>query len=594
MTFEQVLLLLRQNEQGRGVFLATPFGRRLVCYADSTATGQHLDFVENWVAGIRPYYANTHTTTSSTGRLMTELREEARKVIERAVNASHDDVVLFVGAGATAAANKLVGLLGFRISEPLEREHGLARHVPPEQRPVVFVGPYEHHSNQLPWLESVADVEEVNLTFDGGVDLADLSRRLEIHVDRPIKIGAFSAASNVDGLLTDVRSVARTLHQGGAYACFDYATAAPYVPIDMHPEGLDEHLDAIFLSTHKFPGGPQGSGVLVANRALFRSRVPERPGGGTVDYVASFDGLSADYTQRLDEREEGGTPSIVGDLRAGAAFLVKEMSGPERIFEREVEMAAHARARLARHPRVRLLGPAEQTRLAIFSFNVEGLHHGLASTLLDHLFGIQNRSGCSCAGPYGHRLLDIDRGRSERYRKQIAHGRLGLKPGWVRIALPYYTSEEALEFVLGAVEFVADHGREFVPDYRLGWWDGVWRPLGGSPVDPRPPGLALDSLLASVKELPAVHRDAPLSEAQIGAERKRYFGDAHRAAKALRDRWQRVPPIWNPPTGLPEVDSLLWFEYVHADDVRGGCASSSGAKDGDVRTEPRLAYGKRT
>ena len=258
------------------------------------------------------------------------------------------------------------------------------------------------------------------------------------------------------------------------------------------------------------------------------------------------------------------------------------MSGPKRIFEREMEMAVHARTRLARHRRVRLLGAAEQPRLAILSFNVDGLHHGLASTLLDHLFGIQNRSGCSCAGPYGHRLLNIDRGRSERYRKQIARGRLGLKPGWARITLPYYTSEEALDFILGAIEFVADHGHEFVPDYRFGWWDGVWRHMGGSPVDPRPLRLALDSLLESTTELPAVHREAPISEAQIGAERARYFGDAHRAAKALRDRWERAPPIWNPPTGLPEVDSLVWFEYVHADDARGDSAGDAPRRDADV------------
>src|SRR5207302_8073480 len=182
-----------------------------------------------------------------------------------------------------------VGLLGFRIPEPLEREFQLSRHVPPNRRPVVLVGPYEHHSNELPWLESVADVVEIGLDEQGRISIEDLTQQLAAYAARPLKIGSFSAASNVTGIISDVSAIARELHRAGAYAFFDYAAAGPYAPIDMHPREPDARLDAIFLSMHKFIGGPQGSGILIANKELFRSLVPERPGGGTVDYVAAFD-----------------------------------------------------------------------------------------------------------------------------------------------------------------------------------------------------------------------------------------------------------------------------------------------------------------
>ena len=556
MQWSEVVPLIRQNEVGRDTSIETPYGRRLLCYADLTATGRFLHFIETWVRCLRPYYANTHTSISSTGRIMTEVREQARRVIARSVNAGADDVVLLVGAGATAAVNKLVGLLGLRSGGSSG----------PEARPVVLVGPYEHHSNELPWLESQAEVVEVALAEDGAINLSDLARKLERFADRPLKVGAFSAASNVTGILTDVPAVARLLHRAGALAVLDYAAAAPYVPIDMHPpDDPGAHLDAVVLSPHKFIGGPQASGVLVLHRSLCRISVPERPGGGTVDYVGGINRGSIDYTRRIEDREEGGTPAIIGDIRAGVAFLVKEMAGPERILAHETELARAALARLGRRPRIRLLGPMDLPRLAVISFNIEGLHHDLVSVLLDHLFGIQNRAGCSCAGPYGHRLLGIDREHSERYRREIAQGNLGVKPGWVRITLPFYASEEDVDFILSAVEFIADHGEAFVPVYSLSWQDGGWRHLE-TPVPILPPlELTVAALAESTRCAEATASDPPLDEPQLRAERARYLREAQEAARALRARAEAAPPRWNPGSGRADLDELLWFRYVHTD-----------------------------
>ncbi|MFO0560758.1 MAG: aminotransferase class V-fold PLP-dependent enzyme [Polyangiales bacterium] len=562
---QDILGFLRQNEVGRRACVDTPFGRRLLTYADLTASGRYLHFVEAWIRRVRPFYANTHTNVSTTGRIMTGLREDARKVVRRAVNAGDDDVAIFVGAGATAAINKLVGLLGFRISEPLERQYHLSKHIPQDERPVVFVGPYEHHSNELPWLESVAEVVETPLDARGAIDLRALESALKRFENRPIKIGAFSAASNVTGVLSDVHAIARVLHRYGAYATFDYAAAGPYVPINMRPEDPLERLDAVSLSIHKFLGGPQASGVLVANQELFRTQTPERPGGGTVDYVAAFEHHRVDYTHKLDEREEAGTPSILSDLRSGIAFLVKEMVGAEKILRHEIEIARSAIARLSRNPRVKLLGPMDLDRLAILSFNVEGLHHDLVSALLDHLFGIQSRAGCACAGPYGHRLLGIGEETSQRYRTQIQKGVVGVKPGWVRVSLPYYASAEDLEFVLSAIEFVADQGRHFVPAYTLGWNDGVWRFAGAPFTDTTPLELTVDALVESALTFAAGDHEAPLSEAQLAKTRAGYFDEARRLARTFAAQWEREPPTFNPGTGDREIDALVWFRYVHAE-----------------------------
>lgn len=562
-SFEEVAAFVRVNEVGRRAYLDTPFGRRLITYADLTATGRYLHFVEAWIRRIRPFYANTHTAVSSTGRIVSALREKARDVVARSVGAGEDDVVLFTGPGATSAVNKLVGLLGLQVSEPLEREHGWVAALPPEARPVVLLGPYEHHSNELPWVESVADVVEVELDSTGRIDLQDLERKLRLHGARPLKIGSFSAASNVTGILSDVEDIARILHRHGAYAFFDYAAAGPYVPIDMHPADHEAHADAIFLSTHKFMGGPQSSGVLVAHRSLFRTRCPAEPGGGTVDYVAGAAREHIDYTHKLDEREEGGTPAIVGDVRAGTAFLVKEMVGAARIRRHEIALARRALERLCKHPRIQLLGPTEPDRLAILSFNIERLHHDLVAALLDHLFGIQNRAGCSCAGPYGHRLLGIDRGTSEAYRALLREGVGGCKPGWVRVSIPYYASEDDVEFLLSAIELVADHGRELVPLYRFGWDDGVWRHIERPTPDIEPIELTVAALEEAAQSFSVGDHEAPMSERELKAERAEYFAFARDLVRRMKARWQQQPPIYNEPTGNPAIDRLVWFDYVH-------------------------------
>ena len=580
-TFHEATEILRLQEVGKTASILTPFGRRLLFYADLTATGRFVHFVEAWLSQVRPYYANTHTAVSSTGRVMTRLREQSRDVIRRAVNAGPDDVVVFVGSGATAAVNKLVGLLGITIPEPLEREHHLTAHIPEDSRPVVFVGPYEHHSNQLPWCCSIATIAEIALDEHGCVSLTDLQAKLQAYRHRPLKIGAFSAASNVTGLLTDVRRVAATLHREGALAVFDYAASGPYVPIDMHPADADERIDALVISPHKFMGGPNASGLLVAHRDMFRTTRPERPGGGTVDYVSGSERDQIDYVKRLDDREEGGTPSIIGDLRAGVAFLLKDMVGPAQILEHEVALSRRALARLTRHPRIDVYGPTDLPRLAILSFNVKGLHHDFVSTLLDHLFGIQNRAGCSCAGPYGHRLLGIDVKKSSLYRAQIARGVVGIKPGWVRVSLPYYGSDAEIEFVLRAIEFVAERGDLFLPLYRLCWREGLWQHLERPMRDVEPIELTAEALCQAAERFNGAPRSWTAPDLDLDRERARYLEEAEVLAADLAARFFREPPTYRNTMGDPAIDPLIWFRFVN-DIWSSGAPADGGAAHAEL------------
>jgi len=481
---EQVGLIdtIRDAVIGKHHETVGPFGRRLVTYADYTASGRSLRFIEDFITeNVLPYYANTHTESSSTGQQTTCFREDARDQILRSVGGSEEDVVLFCGSGATGAINKLVDILNIRIPANLDDEYHFSDSIPEEQRPVVFVGPYEHHSNELPWRESIADVVVIDLDEDGHPDLELLREALVRHGDRPLKIGSFSAASNVTGIVSNTSAISCLLHEHGAMAFWDFAAAAPYVEIEMNrtEAGLANHKDAIFISPHKFIGGPGTPGILVVKRALVTNRVPTVPGGGTVAYVGPDEHR---YLDDIAHREEGGTPDIIGSIRAGLVFRLKDTVGADTIHEREQELLRRAIARWDTNPNIMVLGNKDAERLSIVSFMTrhgeQFLHHNFVVSLLSDLFGLQVRGGCSCAGPYGHRLLGIGLIRSKEYQTEILRGCEGIKPGWARINFNYFISEAVFSFILDAVDFVAREGWKFLSLYRFSADTGLWSHKG--------------------------------------------------------------------------------------------------------------------
>ncbi len=532
-----------------------PFGARRVTYADYAASGRSLAFIEDFLREeVMPLYANTHTEVSATGAQTTAFREEARAIIHAAAGGSPEDVVIFAGSGATGAIHKLIQCMNLCLPADLDARYGLSGRIPQDQRPVVFVGPYEHHSNELPWRESTADVVVIPEDADGQIDLIALEWELARHADRALKIGSFSAASNVTGILSDTRALAILLHRHGALAFFDFAAAGPYVEIEMNPEeGPDAALawkDAVFLSPHKFVGGPGSPGVLIAKRSLFQNRVPAVPGGGTVAYVSPVDHR---YLPDVAHREEGGTPAILESIRAGLVFQLKREVGVPAIRERERSFVERALASWRENPRLEILGNLEAPRLSIVSFVLRGedgqsLHHNFGVALLSDLFGIQARGGCSCAAPYMHGLLGIDLDTSRRFERAVLEGWYGIKPGWTRISFNYFMSEATFAYIVEAVHLVANHGVRLLSDYRFDPATGGWRHAraGSTPLrslqrcqdrDARParvPGAAdgvLEGYLAEARRI--------LDAAAESSRAPRDVSERPRELEALR--WFALP-----------------------------------------------------
>ncbi len=528
---------VREAVIGKDTAVHTPFGLRRVTYADYTASGRSLAIIEDFIREqVLPLYANTHTETSGTGLQTTRFREEAREIIRAAVGASREEhAVIFAGSGSTGAVDRLVGLLGIRIPRGLNEAYRLEESIPEAERPVVFVGPYEHHSNELPWRESIADVIEIREDADGHIDLTELEAKLVEHAGRPLLIGSFSAASNVSGIISDTSAIARLLHEHGALSFWDFAASAPYLEIDVGSSSSGEYLDAIFLSPHKLIGGPGTPGVLVIRRDLLRNEVPVVPGGGTVSYVSPDHHR---YVTDPEHREEGGTPAIIESIRAGLAFRLKEAVGVETIRHLEHDFIRRAIESWSRNPSIEILGNPEAERLSIVSFVIRHgdrtLHHNFVVAVLNDLFGIQARGGCSCAGPYGHRLLGIDLETSARIEELVADGCEVIKPGWVRVNFNYFIAEEEFAYILEAVHLVADQGWRLLPQYGYEPDTALWRHRDGLPRPPtslsdldfagngaEPPLTAplsdLDSYLAEAKRILAEEPDTAIATPDLGA-----------------------------------------------------------------------------
>ncbi|MEX5564212.1 aminotransferase class V-fold PLP-dependent enzyme [Pseudophaeobacter sp. 1A16562] len=436
---------------GEGVQIPGADGVVPLVYADYVASGRALRSVEDFiVSDVLPFYANSHTEASYCGAHMTRLRRAARAEIARITGARQEDAVIFAGSGATAGLNRLVSLLG--VNEA--------------RAPVVFIGPYEHHSNILPWRESRATVVEIPEAAEGGPDLEVLQVALSEYAACDLKIGSFSAASNVTGILTDADAVSALLHAHGALAVWDYAGGGPYLPIDMGGKGRARK-DAVVVSPHKFPGGPGASGVLIVNGNAVRRKCPSWPGGGTVSFVSPWDHA---YSADLAAREEAGTPNVIGDIRAALAFLVKEAVGEAEIARREARFGAMAREGWQGNPQLTLLGHPTAPRLPVFSFTVRGasgrpVHQQLFTRMLSDFYGIQARGGCACAGPYAHRLLDIDAQDSNALFADLQAGKELRKPGWVRLNFSYLMRDETARYIIDSVNDLALRAEDLAARY---------------------------------------------------------------------------------------------------------------------------------
>jgi len=540
---------LRKEIIGYNTFVCTPYGKRLITYADYIGSGKTITFIEKHLIELQKVYANTHSEESFTGKTMTDLFHISEMKIKACLNASDTDCVIPIGTGSTGAIQKFACILGVYYSPVLKNKIAEKFHERPSKKcgfdctgefvdeicvesPVVFISQYEHHSNELIWRESLADVVVINLTEEGYFDLEDLEQKVsqEKYINRQ-KIGAFSAASNVTGIMSPVYDIACIMHKYNGIACFDFAASGPYVDIDMN---RDEHsyFDAIFLSPHKFLGGPGSTGLLIFKKNLYDGRLcPTVPGGGTISYVFS-EGYS--FIDSVEMRELAGTPGILQMIKAALAFELKEeisIKTIDKIEKRHIKLAFD---RLREDPNVELLGPLDgNKRISIMPFNIKYknkyLHHKLVSTLLNDLFGIQARPGCDCAGPYGHTLLNITNDIAERHRSLVLKGYFSLKPGWTRVNFHYMASEDEVKYICDAIQFLSKYGYLFVGEYIMNTASGGWTHKNHKKNNPLVEGFGIDFSM-KMKESD-VFRDKRVNRTK---KFKKYLEEANQIVNKLK------------------------------------------------------------
>lgn len=459
-TLEQFFTKISEGIIVRACSFEGPFGKKQVLYADWTASGRLYGPIERMMTEeIGPYVGNTHTETTVTGTTMTLAYHEAKALIKAHVGAHASDILISSNSGMTGVVNKFQRILGLKLHERFRKKIILDEEI----RPVVFVSHMEHHSNQTSWLETIAHVEVIRPNEEGLMDLEHLRELLEVYRYKRTKIAAITSCSNVTGIRTPYHEVARMMHEYGGYCFVDFACSAPYIDIDMRPEDPEAHLDAVYFSPHKFLGGPGTTGILIFDPRLYKNKVPDNPGGGTVKYTNPWG--EHVYLEEIELREDGGTPAFLQTIKTALCIRLKEAMGVDRMWAREQELMARIWPRLDAIEGLHILAPTHRERLGVISFFIEDLHYNLGVQILNDRFGIQTRGGCSCAGTYGHFLLHVDQSRSHKILDEINAHNLLAKPGWIRMSIHPVMSDAEVDFLCDSVEALAVQHESWGKDY---------------------------------------------------------------------------------------------------------------------------------
>ena len=458
MNLEKYFARFRENIIGRNQTFISPFGKQKILYADWIASGRlYYDIEKKLRDDIFPFVANTHTETSTTGATMSLAFDTASKIIKSHVGASKNDVLISAGAGMTMLVNKFQRILGLKIHEKYIDEIKI------DNRPIVFITHMEHHSNQTSWLETIAEVELIPHTKDGTVDLEQFKIMLKHYNDRSLKIAAITSCSNVTGVFTPYYQIAEIMHKNKGFCFVDFACSAPYIDINMHPKNPEQRLDAIYFSPHKFLGGPGATGVLIFNKCLYNNKIPDSPGGGTVDWTNPWG--EHKYVDDLEAREDGGTPAFLQTIKTALALQLKNEMGVQNIRAREEELHKIVWAKFSEIKNAHVLADNFPERLGVYSFYIDDLHFNLAVQLLNDKYGIQVRGGCSCAGTYGHILLNVERPQSYEITKKIDTGDLTIKPGWIRMSIHPTMTDDEIYFIMTSIKELAENHKEWSGDY---------------------------------------------------------------------------------------------------------------------------------
>ena len=459
-TLEDYFKKFRENVIGYNQTFESPYGRKRIVYADWTASGRLYGPIENKLINeFGPFVGNTHTETTVTGTSMTKAYHLAHKIIKKHVNAGPNDVILTTGSGMTRAVTKFQRILGFKVPEQLMGQ----LNIPEELRPIVFVTHMEHHSNHTSWLETIADVECILPNEDGLIDLTNLEKLLDKYKNRQTRIASVTACSNVSGIQTCYHDVAKVMHANGGLCFVDFACSAPYVEMDMHPADPLEKLDAIYFSPHKFLGGPGTPGVLIFDSKIYKNRVPDQPGGGTVTWTNPWG--EHQYFDDIEVREDGGTPAFLQTIKAALCVKLKEQMGVKNMMQREEELVKILFGELKKIDGLHILAENIEERLGVISFYIDGVHYNLGVKLLNDRFGLQLRGGCSCAGTYGHFLLNISQETSHKITDKINEGDYSEKPGWIRLSIHPLMTDDEVKYSTNAIKELAVNYDTWQKDY---------------------------------------------------------------------------------------------------------------------------------
>lgn len=504
-TPQEWLEVMRKNLFGRKTLMPTPLGWRAGLYCDFTASGRALKHIEHYIASmVQPCHANTHTVDSFSGRTMTDLYHQALLIIKECMRADPKEFLLFAtGSGCTGALKRLQEILGVRVLDSTFRrmsgrdvavldgadEAEFEQHIletktrlrAQDRLPLVFIGPAEHHSNDLSWRFSVCDVVRIRMDHTGHFDTKELEAKLKearaASPKREIYV-SFSAASNVTGVCAPVTEVCRIAHEHGALAFCDYAAGAPYLAFD---QSVPHCPDAIVFSGHKFAGAPNTPGILLLRTKVYKLGVPTYQAGGTVNSVSHE---NVDFNMVPEERERDGTPDAIGLLRLALAMQNKARVQP-LIDEIEHEHVKDMLAFFDANKQLTLMNSAaKEGRLAIFSFvvrDVDGyiVSSALVARLLGDLFGICARAGCNCSGPQGLDMYGITQAAYDAALRPWLCGKDAanvMKPGWTRLNLHYTVDAEGRQYVKDAILFIAANAHKLQLLYEIDLMSGEWHP----------------------------------------------------------------------------------------------------------------------
>ena len=457
---EKYFSRFRNNIIGAETKYSTPYGRQKIHYFDWVASGRLYNPIEKKILDtFGPFVANTHTESSETGTRMTMSYHHAHEFMKKHVNAGPNDVIITAGSGMTNVVNKLQRILSLK-SNKRQQTHDSIKDA---DRPVVFITHMEHHSNHTSWFETIADLEMLEPDGNLLIDLEQLKKKLKEYANRRFKIGAFTACSNVTGIITPYHEMAKIMHENQGLCFIDFAASAPYVNIDMHPEDPMKKLDAIYFSPHKFLGGPGSPGVLVFDSSLYHNTVPDNPGGGTVDWTNPWGEYK--YVDDIETREDGGTPGFLQTIRASLAIKLKEMMGVDNILKAEEMLKDCTLKELRKIEGIKILANNVDERLGIISFYHDRIHFNLMTRLFSDLFGIQVRGGCVCAGTYGHFLLEVSYEKSHEITQKINHGDLSEKPGWVRLSLHPTMTRADVDYFISSLRTMIEKVDLWKKDY---------------------------------------------------------------------------------------------------------------------------------